>query len=176
MSRKRLLYVLIALALVTLAVLSIRTAVATSAVVPTTPDAYDEVERNRSLYTFTNSGDRSYDEVERIRARRDSLQAADFSYDEIERNRSKFLITSSGDRSYNAPDLSDYALRHPGARIVIESKPDLSDYALRHPDARIVIESKPDLSDYALRHPELIHRATPDLSDWFLRHRAELNK
>ncbi len=77
------------------------------------------------------------------------------------------LGVATSDVVASGRDLSDYALRHPDARIVIPSAPDLSDYALRHPDARVVVPSAPDLSDYALRHPDarIVVEPISDLSD-----------
>jgi hypothetical protein len=92
MSRNPILFVVLALVVAILAVLTIRTATATSAVIVPAQD--------------------NYDAVERIRASRDSRQSADFSYDEVERIRSMFTLTRPADGSSSAPDLSDYALRH----------------------------------------------------------------
>ncbi len=91
MSGNRILYVLIALALVILAGLTLRSAFATSAMVAPSQDPYDQVERERSLSASMKTTDSSYDDVERIRAAR----STDTSYDEVERIRSARAASSS---------------------------------------------------------------------------------
>ncbi len=95
MSRKRLFYVVIAVDLLALGAITLRTAVATSAVVLTPRDAYDEVERTRSNFSANRSTDTSYDEVERIRAKVDAAKSFDSSYDEVERIRAQFHTIGS---------------------------------------------------------------------------------
>lgn len=165
MSRKRLFFVLAALALVVIGALTIRVAIATSAVASIGHTNYNEVERNPSKFLIT-----------------DSINLSDYAL----RHRGEISRMVQ-------PDLSDYALHHPGSTIhpVTEpemsdgwlwrledlrhtAQPDLSDYALRHRD-EIKLKTQPDLSDYALRHPELMHPAS-DLSDWYLRHRGEYKR
>ncbi len=89
MSKKHLFYVAIALALFALGAITLRTTVATSAVVSIPHDAYDEVERTRSNFSANKSTDTSYDEVERIRAKVDAAKSFDSSYDEVERIRAQ---------------------------------------------------------------------------------------
>jgi hypothetical protein len=68
MSNKRLFYVVIALGLIVLGAITLRTTVSTSAITLGPHDAYDEVERARADFSTYKSADTSYDEVERIRA------------------------------------------------------------------------------------------------------------
>jgi hypothetical protein len=105
MSRNRLFYVVIVLALAILAVLTIRTAVASSSVVSVGYDSYAKVDRAR---TESHPGGAS--------------DLSDYWF----RHRGEL-------RLMNRPDLSDYALRHRDL-IRQVTQPDQSDYALRHPE------------------------------------------
>ncbi len=157
MSNKRFFYVVIAMALLALGAITLRTTVTTSAFLSTPRDGYDEVERNRAQFRTGEAYDTSYDEVERTRAKF-SAESGDRSYDEVERTRAEFHVAGP-------TDLSDYWLRHRD-EIRRMAQPDLSDYALRHPGATVRLESMPDMSDYALRHRDEIRRMVQrDLSD-----------
>ncbi len=87
MSINRILAVVVVLSLLFVAGLTIRSAVATSAVV-TADHSYDAIEHQRVIMAKPVVGDYSYDAIEHIRADRDSRQIEDHSYDAIERIRS----------------------------------------------------------------------------------------
>ncbi len=87
MSINRILAVVVVLSLLVVVGLTLRSAVATSAV--TTADhSYDAIEHQRAVVGQPLVGDHSYDAIEDIRADRDSRQIEDHSYDAIERIRS----------------------------------------------------------------------------------------
>ncbi len=87
MSINRILTVVVILSLLVVAGLTLRSAVATSAVV-TADHSYDAIEHQRVMVGQPTVGEHSYDAIEHIRADRDSRQIEDRSYDSIERIRS----------------------------------------------------------------------------------------
>lgn len=95
MSNKRFFYVVIAMVLLALGAITLRTALATSAVVSTPRDAYDEVERTRAQFRAGEANDTSYDEVERTRSNFSANRSTDTSYDEVERIRVQVQMIGS---------------------------------------------------------------------------------
>jgi hypothetical protein len=86
-SINRILAVIMVLSLLVVAGLTLRSAVATSAVI-SGDHSYDQIEHQRAVAPQPIVGDHSYDEIEHIRADRDNQQIEDHSYDAIERIRS----------------------------------------------------------------------------------------
>lgn len=137
----RLFGVAVVLLLVVVAILTARLGIATSNVVSSAPDLSDYALRHPEARIVIPSAPDLSDY-----ALRHPAPAVDKSFPGKEKD--DIVVDDSG--------VSDWFQRHPELRVIVPSVPDLSDYALRHPDARIVIvPTPPDLSDYALRHPEL---------------------
>jgi hypothetical protein len=153
MYNNRSIFVAIAIVLAVMLFLTVRTAVATNAVLSQISDLSDYALRHPgSVFTslpvpvtgVSNNADAS-DWFER---HPDALKAA------------------------NAVDLSDYYQRHPGTTISVAAF--ATDWFERHPSALNAVNAV-DLSDYILRHPELLRTSNMvDQSDWFQRHADSL--
>jgi hypothetical protein len=100
MSLNRLFAVFVVLTLLLVAGLTIRSAVATSALV-SADRTYDPIERLRAQRDSLSAADRSYDEIEQIRSARDAGRVFDISYDEVEHLRAQRDSLNAVDRSYD---------------------------------------------------------------------------
>jgi hypothetical protein len=162
MSRNRFFYMVIVLAFLVIGALTLRFAIATSAVVSSGQDLSDYALRHPNSVIPSAAPDLSDYALRHPNATIYLEPAPDLSdYALRHRDEISRMVQS---------DLSDYALRHPGATIRVEPAPDLSDYALRHAD-EIRKTVQPDLSDYALRHPGIVPPAVasppPDPAGYF---------
>jgi hypothetical protein len=105
MSLNRLFAVFVVLTLLLVAGLTIRSAIATSALVPA-DHTYDPIERLRAQRDSLKGVDRSYDEIEHIRSARDTGNGSDNSYQKVETDFSPYLIEPAAgrvsDNSYEA--------------------------------------------------------------------------
>ncbi len=137
MITKRYVSILVALALLVVAALTFRTAVATSAVVTNGRDLSDYVLRHPNTAAQSNSTSNLDDYWLRHPGKIGDDYALTQSDTAIQTN--------------SSANLDDYALRHPSARIQPEFMPDTSDWYLRHA-TEYRQQSQPDLSDYYLRH------------------------
>jgi hypothetical protein len=139
MFRNRFVYVVVALALLILAALNIRTAVAISGGVLSKLDLSDYGLRHPNSVVRIGAPDLlDY-----------ALRHPELLHPEVS-NLSDYALRHPELMHFAvAADLSDWYLRHPELRNSAPA-PDLSDYALRHPE--LMHPAAPDLSDWYLRH------------------------
>lgn len=100
LSRAFTLFVALSLALVTL--LTYHAAASNSAVAASVDRSYDEIEHLRAARGAMLAADRSYDGIERLRSTRDALAQGDHSYDDIEHLRATRGSLPTGDLTYEA--------------------------------------------------------------------------
>lgn len=102
MSLSRVFTFFVALSLLLVMGLTYRSAVSNSALAFSVDRSYDEIEHLRAARGPLLAADHTYDEIERIRAGRDALAEGDHSYDDIERLRSTRGNLLTGDISQDA--------------------------------------------------------------------------
>ena len=155
MNKNRLTYIAVAIALGVLFFLTVRTAVATNAVVSQIGDLSD--------YALRHPGSAFTSLPVPVTGVSNNAGASDW----FERHPDAL-------KAGNAVDLSDYYQRHPGTTSSVAAF--ATDWFERHPSALNAVKTV-DLSDYIQRHPELLRTSNlVDQSDWFQRHPDSLTR
>ena len=170
MFKNRLFVLLIALALLMVAALTIDSGIATSAVVSRGNDLSDYFQRHHDSLNPADA----------------SLGTAPQSLPDPYMSPDNFIVVPNEQPAVGTTgaDLSDYFQRHPESTIKIDvgasdwfqrhpevnaaNAADLSDYYQRHPGSSTSIDA--GVSDWFQRHPEVNAANAVDLSDYFQRH------
>ena len=188
MSTSRLFSIVVALALVVVAVLTIRAGIATSQIVSSTNAALDQHERHPGFVNLSsalaeqarleyrqgewNAGQNSIaalDQHERHVNLAASTEQARFEYRRGEWNAG----SSAGAARYDVEQARIGWRAGMATSEVMSNGQDLLDYFQRHPGATTPT-AEADLSDYFLRHPGSAIPADTAASDWFERHAESL--
>ena len=154
MFKNRLSVLLIALALLMVAALTIDSGIATSAVVSNGNDLSDYFQRHHDSLNPADA----------------SLGTAPQSSPDPYMSPDNFIVVPNEQPAVGTTgaDLSDYFQRHPGSTIRIDAG--ASDWFQRHPEM-VNAASAVDLSDYFQRHPTVMTLSdTTGATDYFQRH------